>query len=127
MNKILYIAIISVVTVIINGETNYCNIASCGKTHTMCKFKVRIFLIEKKSKYNISMLLIFQFVKPAIMSCGTYERYSLNSTEKKALLRAHNNMRRRVATGKEHRGKPGPQPAASNLKSLVQNFFYFLF
>lgn len=34
-------------------------------------------------------------------------------------------MRKRVAHGREHKGNPGPQPAARNLKALVtENLFY---
>ena len=52
--------------------------------------------------------------------CGS-EVYSgvLCGTEKQAILDAHNDLRRRVAKGLETRGKPGPQPPATNMRKLV--------
>jgi hypothetical protein len=39
--------------------------------------------------------------------------------EKQTILDAHNEVRRRVAKGLEIKGKPGPQPPATNMRKLV--------
>ena len=45
----------------------------------------------------------------------------LNSKEKSIVLWKHNKYRRKVARGKEKRGKSGPQPGAANMKKLVRH------
>jgi hypothetical protein len=35
-------------------------------------------------------------------------------------LKKHNQLRQKVASGKEKRGKPGPQPAAVKMPDLVR-------
>ncbi|XP_063242903.1 venom allergen 5-like [Bacillus rossius redtenbacheri] len=52
-------------------------------------------------------------------ACGAVFRQGLNATERTALLDQHNALRSRVARGEESRGQPGPQPAASNMRTLV--------
>ena len=39
--------------------------------------------------------------------------------EQKLILKVHNRWRSNIATGKEKRGQPGPQPGASNMKYMV--------
>ena len=39
--------------------------------------------------------------------------------EQKLILKVHNRWRSNIATGKEKRGQPGPQPGASNMKFMV--------
>ncbi|XP_014469499.1 PREDICTED: venom allergen 3-like [Dinoponera quadriceps] len=93
-------------TVIIAGvfmgtiATNYCNLKSCvnyGNIHTMCK-------------YTSST--------PA-STCSKWEKAGLTDAEKKTIVTLHNQLRRKVAAGKETRGNPGPQPAAATMPDLT--------
>ena len=46
-------------------------------------------------------------------------RRGVSAEEQQVILDIHNRLRSRIATGKERRGKPGPQPGASNMKFMV--------
>ena len=46
-------------------------------------------------------------------------RRGVSAEEQQIILDIHNRLRSRIATGKERRGKPGPQPGASNMKFMV--------
>merc|ERR1719245_2448515 len=43
----------------------------------------------------------------------------ITEQEKQEILDIQNKLRSKIATGKERRGKPGPQPGASNMKIMV--------
>lgn len=42
----------------------------------------------------------------------------MSNADKNAIVNKHNQLRRRVAKGQEKRGRPGPQPSASNMRQL---------
>ncbi|KAG7190774.1 hypothetical protein KM043_006845 [Ampulex compressa] len=81
---------------------DYCKMQSCveyGLMHTMCKYSNSI---------------------PA-ERCGPKEFIitGLREDQRRRILQVHNNLRARVAAGKETRGAPGPQPPASNIAPLT--------
>jgi hypothetical protein len=43
----------------------------------------------------------------------------LDSSERELALDLHNEKRSKVASGKERRGSPGPQPTAANMMEMV--------
>ncbi|XP_011054174.1 PREDICTED: venom allergen 3-like [Acromyrmex echinatior] len=91
----LCILVITMFTIVI--ATDYCNMKSCKKgSHTMCKYSS----------------------KPA-KECGQIKLTGLTKAEKKAIVDKHNELRRYVASGKETRGKPGPQPKAVSMTNLT--------
>ena len=66
----------------------------------------------------MNKILSFQFlgVSP---QCGSVERSGLTPAEIRELVDVHNKYRAFVASGKEKRGNPGPQPAARDMEPLV--------
>ena len=46
--------------------------------------------------------------------------------DKEEILRVHNELRAKVAQGKENRGKPGPQPPAADMEQMVESPFFVL-
>ncbi|XP_026474877.1 venom allergen 3-like [Ctenocephalides felis] len=87
----------------------YCNLCCIslntdpiGKTcgdHTMCKYP-------------------YERPGPA---CHGHISIRFSAGERAAILRVHNELRSRVASGLEKRGRPGPQPQASNMRFMVWN------
>jgi len=55
------------------------------------------------------------------MDPGPIYLREISEDDKKAILEIHNNLRSRVAAGKEKKGNPGPQPSATNIQELVWN------
>ena len=55
--------------------------------------------------------------KPAA-ACGPVSSVGFTQAEKMEIIKKHNELRQFVADGRETRGKPGPQPAASNMKTV---------
>ncbi|XP_011702700.1 PREDICTED: venom allergen 3-like [Wasmannia auropunctata] len=53
-------------------------------------------------------------------ACGQGS-FDLSKAEKDEIVRTHNQLRQKVASGKETRGAPGPQPAAVSMPSLVRH------
>ncbi|XP_037090903.1 venom allergen 5-like, partial [Pollicipes pollicipes] len=47
--------------------------------------------------------------------CGTIVHSGLSQQERRDVVRMHNELRSRVAMGRELQGAPGPQPAAANM------------
>ena len=41
--------------------------------------------------------------------------------EREVILHTHNTLRARVASGRERRGRPGPQPPAANMRLMVSS------
>ncbi|XP_015585577.1 venom allergen 3 [Cephus cinctus] len=77
---------------------DYCRETGCKVgTHTMCRFKSRA---------------------PA-SSCGKILVASLSDGDRRALVDVHNKYRRLIASGKETRGHPGPQPPATNMRNIT--------
>ncbi|XP_020284652.1 venom allergen 3-like [Pseudomyrmex gracilis] len=77
--------------------TNYCNLQSCKPNiHTMCKYKSN----------NLGS------------ACVNHSDRGLTNKEKNAIVNKHNEFRQRVASGKETRGNPGPQPPAASMPNL---------
>jgi len=84
--------ILAVVLVGLVGAQDYCSIT---KQHTMCKYQG----IGK--------------------SCnGEALKRGVNTIEKFKILKVHNKLRAKIANGEEKRGKPGPQPPASNMRKM---------
>jgi len=76
-----------------NSQSDYC---SFTEKHTMC-----------------------QYQGPGPACNGKPLARGITEQEKKEILDIHNKLRSKIATGKERRGKPGPQPGASNMKIMV--------
>nr|CAD7394525.1 unnamed protein product [Timema cristinae] len=51
-------------------------------------------------------------------ACGTVITRGMTQAQKDTLLATHNRDRNTVATGQEKRGKPGPQPSATNMRVM---------
>jgi len=80
--------------------TDYCNLKSCKENrevHTMCTYT---------------------YPAPPT-SCRQWNSKGLDEAEKKAIVEKHNQLRQKVASGKEKRGKNGPQPAAIHMPDLT--------
>ncbi|XP_063988420.1 uncharacterized protein LOC135168316 [Diachasmimorpha longicaudata] len=86
------------VGVFVNGQADYCDVESCKPKgpHTVCEYPW-----EEPSE-----------------DCGEVEQLGVTEEEKKTIIDRHNHWRRYVAAGKETRGNPGPQPAATNMGDL---------
>lgn len=52
--------------------------------------------------------------------CVDMEYSNLNETDIETVLDSHNFYRIIIASGKENRGNPGPQPAAKTMMELVE-------
>ena len=50
---------------------------------------------------------------------GSVSRRGVENKNRQVILEAHNALRSIVASGRESRGKPGPQPQASNMQIMV--------
>ncbi|XP_071570684.1 venom allergen 3-like [Temnothorax nylanderi] len=79
--------------------TDYCNLKFCKKIkgHTMCTYASPI---------------------PATL-CRQWSSQGFNDAERKAIVEKHNQLRKKVASGEEKRGKNGPQPAAVFMPNLT--------
>ncbi|XP_043468743.1 venom allergen 3-like [Leptopilina heterotoma] len=77
--------------VLIKGQNDYCNIC---RVHTMCRF-----------------------TNPQSV-CGARVS-SLTRAQRNEIVNIHNEFRRRVASGNEPRGSPGPQPRARNMPNMA--------
>ncbi|XP_046416364.1 venom allergen 5-like [Neodiprion fabricii] len=79
------------------AASNYCTISTCGtQRHTLC---------------------LYPNSGPSSL-CRNYDPAPLSSDEKAEIVAHHNQLRQRVASGQETRGRPGPQPPASDMKEL---------
>ena len=63
----------------------------------------------------------FQFtvVQNPDPKCGSILERGLSKSEQDTVVRLHNEMRAKVANGKESKGRGGPQPSAANMMELV--------
>ena len=59
--------------------------------------------------------------------CGQVLGSGITRQDKEEILRVHNELRAKVAQGKENRGKPGPQPPAADMEQMVESPFLYLF
>ena len=50
---------------------------------------------------------------------GTVSVRGVEDRNRQIILQTHNNLRSIVASGQESRGRPGPQPQASNMQIMV--------
>ncbi|XP_011871194.1 PREDICTED: venom allergen 3-like [Vollenhovia emeryi] len=87
------------IAVTVVTATDYCNVKSCTdkSSHTMCKYSS---------------------ASPA-EACNQSNNIGLSNADKNAIVAKHNELRQKVASGQETRGRPGPQPAAVNMPNLV--------
>uniref|UniRef100_A0A0C9RMB3 VA5 protein n=1 Tax=Fopius arisanus TaxID=64838 RepID=A0A0C9RMB3_9HYME len=97
MSTILYLVVLSL-AVFVNGQADYCDVESCEPKgpHTVCEYPW-----EEPSD-----------------DCGELSQIGVTDEEKQTILDRHNHWRRYVAAGKEKRGNPGPQPAATDMEDL---------
>ncbi|XP_012060007.1 PREDICTED: venom allergen 3-like [Atta cephalotes] len=88
--------LVTMFTIVIAAD--YCNMKSCSKknSHTMCKYSS----------------------KPA-KECGEVKCVGLTDAERKAIVNKHNELRQKIASGKETKGKPGPQPKAVSMPNVT--------
>ncbi|XP_011860229.1 PREDICTED: venom allergen 3-like isoform X2 [Vollenhovia emeryi] len=93
-NILCFVTVVTMVT-----ATDYCLLTSCTEkySHTMCKYPTTI---------------------PA-KRCDPWYSVGLNDVDRKAMLDKHNELRRKVASGQETRGRPGPQPSAVSMPDLT--------
>ncbi|XP_011871197.1 PREDICTED: venom allergen 3-like [Vollenhovia emeryi] len=79
--------------------TDYCKLKSCEEKgiHTMCTYTSP---------------------KPA-KACKEWSDQGFSDAERKAIVDKHNQLRQKVASGKEKRGSNGPQPAAVRMPDLT--------
>ncbi|XP_066581728.1 venom allergen 5-like [Prorops nasuta] len=92
-----YFCLFAVIFVTSEAQTNYCSIK--------CKPNEKQSLCQYPHGYG--------------QRCNKVIRAGLTSDEKKRLLAKHNELRAFVASGKEKRGSPGPQPASDNMENMV--------
>ncbi|CAG2067773.1 unnamed protein product, partial [Timema podura] len=85
------LAYLTVLVFSVSMTNDYCKMCS---DHTMCMYK------------GVSE------------RCGKFIKQGLDKSEKKSILDIHNMLRNKVALGEEKRGKPGPQPTASNMMRM---------
>ncbi|CAG0903377.1 unnamed protein product [Darwinula stevensoni] len=52
-------------------------------------------------------------------NCGNVTSFGVSASDKQLIVSVHNSWRARVASGQETKGKPGPQPKASNMRRMV--------
>lgn len=93
---------------------DYCTLSS---QNTLCKYKV--MLLQSKILPQSSDISFHS--KPTSYGTACSQTFAVNFTAagKAAIVSYHNTLRRQVAKGLEKRGTPGPQPAASNMRELV--------
>ncbi|XP_043288311.1 venom allergen 5-like [Venturia canescens] len=97
-NILVVIAFVATLALSVMGQKReFCSIKTCRpNTHTLC---------------------LYPFLKPS-QQCGTVYSSGLNQKEINELINIHNYYRNYVASGRERRGNPGPQPAAKNMVPL---------
>ena len=66
--------------------------------------------------YNCFQFTVVQNPDP---KCGSILVRGLSKSEQDTVVRLHNEMRAKVANGKESKGRGGPQPSAANMMELV--------
>ncbi|PSN42953.1 Venom allergen 3 [Blattella germanica] len=84
--------LVVVCAVTVEANNNYCSLC---KDHTLCKYP--------------------QFGP----NCNARKASGVDEASQKVIVDVHNKLRSTVANGKENRGKPGPQPPASNMRALT--------
>lgn len=62
-------------------------------------------------------LCLYPNPNPA-QACGRVQSTGFSQSEKNEIVNKHNDLRQYVASGKEKRGNPGPQPAATNMQTM---------
>ena len=55
--------------------------------------------------------------------CRMYQAYNITKADQDLIIKQHNDFRNMVASGRERRGSPGPQPAARSIAPLVRMNF----
>ncbi|EZA55692.1 venom allergen 3 [Ooceraea biroi] len=76
---------------------DYCSLESCPNMHTMCRYP---------------------YPNPGPM-CSNWRDNGLTDDEKARIVKKHNELRQKVASGKETRGINGPQPPAAYMPDLT--------
>ncbi|KAH0956112.1 hypothetical protein HN011_000835 [Eciton burchellii] len=94
--SVICLAIIAAVCA--SATADYCNLTSCKmRSHTMCKYPSS---------------------KPA-PACINWKDSGLTNDEKARAVKKHNELRQKVASGKETRGLNGPQPPAAFMPDVT--------
>ena len=57
--------------------------------------------------------------------CSKVLGSQLGAGEKEEIMRIHNELRAKLANGKERRGRPGPQPPAADMEQMVGQVDFF--
>lgn len=93
--KLVYLwSVLVVLVAVCEAQSDYCRISN---RHTMCQF---------------------QGLGRQCGGRGPLDR-GLSENEKRALVSAHNQLRARVASGSESRGRPGRQPPAADMMEMT--------
>ncbi|XP_068246095.1 CRISP/Allergen/PR-1-like [Palaemon carinicauda] len=96
-----------------------CEDSSLGKTPTPKPTRERRGSGKKCGAYK-DFASDHSMCLPPNRDCNPSER-GVSDSEKKLILKLHNELREKVAKGQETLGNPGPQPSATNMKELVWN------
>ncbi|XP_043287979.1 venom allergen 5-like [Venturia canescens] len=90
--------IASLISLGLAQEEAFCHLPSCKDApHTLC---------------------IYPFLKPS-PACGKIISSGLTQKEVDGIVALHNKLRKKVASGQEKRGHPGPQPGAKHMPDLT--------
>ena len=74
-------------------------------------------VVDTVNTILIIFMILMQGLGPA---CGGKSlRRGVTPEEQRIILDVHNKFRAKIARGEERRGRPGPQPGATNMKEMV--------
>ena len=103
----LVLVLVSLVSISVS-TSDYCQLTS---RHTMCGYEV--------SQARPSEIVSRHLQGPGPSCGGDLLGRGVTGSERELILHVHNRLRARLAAGRERRGRPGPQPAAANMRLMV--------